>query len=317
MTAAFVGLGQLRERNAGQVFLNQRMRGRFADKQEVAARGAHRLAQWLAGEQVIAQVDRVPPLRAAAMGGQPAAGRCGFTVLFVMTILRRDELRRQRQDHVVSRGDQRGGHHGMEGFARPIAAHPRRTTLAVDGVGTERLGAVEGNQHMTAQTPEPVQALVTVQFAEHRREDRMQARRGHRVQQVANMVVARDLCHPEQRLSIRTPVSVLQLPLIRQNRRALHEKQRKRGQPDIGHGIAGVRAAPLVRKGRTALGQRVDHPLQRFHLPVESQEPAFGKRRGRPESLGRIRTAHRHRVAPSVHTNRVSPKARPDASHSH
>src|SRR5512144_860025 len=42
VTAAFVGLGHLRERNAGQVFLNQPMRGRFADKQEVevAARGA-------------------------------------------------------------------------------------------------------------------------------------------------------------------------------------------------------------------------------------------------------------------------------------
>jgi len=57
----------------------------------------------------------------------------------------------------------------------------------------------------------------------------------HRVQHIPNMAVARNLHHPKQRLAIRATmaVPVREVPLMGQERRALHEKRRKRRHADM------------------------------------------------------------------------------------
>ena len=83
---------------------------------------------------------------------------------------------------------------------------------------------------------------------------RMEALRLHRGQHIPNMVVARNLLHPKQRLAVRAtmPVPVRQMPLMGQERRALHEKHRKRRHADIGHEVLDVFPAPSGRPAQVA-----------------------------------------------------------------
>ncbi len=69
----------------------------------------------------------------------------------------------------------------------------------------------------------------------------------HRVQHSADVIVGRDLRHAEQRLAIRRLAPLLERALIGQKRFRLHEEQRKRRQPDVGHRID-TRLLPLVGK---------------------------------------------------------------------
>ena len=91
--------------------------------------------------------------------------------------------------------------------------------------------AVQGDQHMIPELAESFQAAGTLQFRHHLGEDRMEMVGIDRVQQRPDMVVTGDPVQAEQRLAVRAPLSLLQTALVRQERRALHEEQRKRHRP--------------------------------------------------------------------------------------
>ena len=55
--------------DAGNVLLDQRMQGRLADKQEMAARSEDGLTHRLIGEQIVAQIDWVEPGIVSTMAG--------------------------------------------------------------------------------------------------------------------------------------------------------------------------------------------------------------------------------------------------------
>jgi len=57
-------------------------------------------ADRLAGEQVVAQIDRLQPGVASAVTLQPAPNRPALAVLLVVTVLRHDEFRLQRHHPV-------------------------------------------------------------------------------------------------------------------------------------------------------------------------------------------------------------------------
>ena len=131
-TAAFDADDMARQVDAGDVFLNQRMRGRLAHEQEVASLGEHGLAHRLVGKQIVAEVDRVEPGIVGTVGGQPATCRTALTILFLRAILRGDELWLERHDMIVPRCNQGGTQHGMVVLGLAIAAPPLRALLAVD-----------------------------------------------------------------------------------------------------------------------------------------------------------------------------------------
>ena len=89
----------------------------------------------------------------------------------------------------------------------------------------------------------------------------LQGLRGHRIEQVANLVVAGDLMHAEQGLRIVVSMGLVHAPLKLQKREALHEKDRKRAQPRICHAVVHVLAPPAIGQ----LGQRLAHELH--HRP--------------------------------------------------
>ena len=91
--AALDHLLAARKVDPGGVFGDQRMRRWLADEDEMAADVQHRLAERLAGEQVVAEIDRIKRGVAPSMRGQPALGGGGLAILLLCPVLRGDECR--------------------------------------------------------------------------------------------------------------------------------------------------------------------------------------------------------------------------------
>src|ERR1700690_491920 len=94
---------QLRKLDPSQVFRDGGMGRRLADEQEMPARRPHRLADRLAGVEIVAEIDGIEPGIAWAMSGEPASRRHALAALLVVPILRHDELRLQRDDPAMAR----------------------------------------------------------------------------------------------------------------------------------------------------------------------------------------------------------------------
>ncbi len=69
-----------------------------------------------------------------------------------------------------------------------------------------------------------------------------------RIEQIADVVVARSLCHPEQAPGVAASLRYLQISLGIQERRALGEEDRERPHGGIGHGILHVIPHAIIRK---------------------------------------------------------------------
>lgn len=67
-----------------------------------------------------------------------------------------------------------------------------------------------------------------------------------------------DVCHPEQRLAVRATLTGQQLALMGQKRRGLHELNRKRPHPEVGHRNAAVAVPPAVRQDRADVAHRCE-----------------------------------------------------------
>jgi len=141
-------------------------------------------------------------------------------------------------------------------------------------------GAVQGDQHMIPKLAESRQATGTLQFGHHLGEDRVEVLGTGRVQQRPDMIVAGDPVQAEQRLTIRSPLSLLQTALVRQERGALHEEQGKRRQADVRHRIAHITSLPRVRQRVAAPAQRPE--IQDFHDP---EKPDFRRRGNSPKAF--------------------------------
>jgi len=144
----------------GDVFLDQGMRGRLADEDEMPVDGADGLAQGLAGEQIVAEIDRAKPGVVRPVGRQPPLRSGVLTVLFFRAILRGNEFWFERDDLVVPGSDQSYPQHRVEILLLALAALPGRAIVSMDVLGAEILGPVEGDQHMVSQPLERLQAAL-------------------------------------------------------------------------------------------------------------------------------------------------------------
>ena len=223
--------GQRREIDAGEVFLDRLMGRRLAHEQEVSVHRPHRLADRLAGEQVIAEIDRLQPGIAPAMALQPAPDRPAFTVLLLVTVLRHDEFRLQRHHPVVVGRHDRRRHQRVEVFGLVLAPLAARALLAMNLARRVIFGAVQGDQHMIPKPAKVLQAAGTLQFGHHLGEDRMEVVGADRVPQRPDMIVAGDPIQAEQRLAVRPALSLLQTTLMRQERRSCRKNRENADKP--------------------------------------------------------------------------------------
>ena len=216
------------------------------------------------------------------MALQPAPDRSAFTVLLIVTVLRHDEFRLQRHHPVVLGRHDRRRHQRVEVLGLVLAPLAGRALLAMNLVQHVIFGAVQSDQHVTAQLAESLQAARSLQFRHHLGDDWVEVVGADRVQQRPDMIVAGDPVETEQRLAIRAPLSLLQTTLVRQERRALHEEQGKRRQADVRHRIAHITSLPEVRQRVAAPAQRPDETIQDVH---DSEKPDFRRRGNSPKAL--------------------------------
>src|SRR5271165_6359437 len=233
-------------------------------------------SDWNRWPPSLESANRPQVREAGAVAGQPALGGVALAILLLRPVLRCDEFRRQRQDPLVARCNDAGTEEGVEVFRAAIGTPPCRTLPAFDLARAVVLGPVERDQ------PPPVQTLERRQGA--RRLDRLEEQpveRGRRgaVQHQAEVVVGGDRRHPEQRLAVRSAAAlrqplprVLARPLMRQERRASHEEDRKRRQADVRHRLIAVTPRPLapVRQTGADLAQPCEHLRNGDHLAKES-----------------------------------------------
>ncbi len=120
--------------------------------------------------------------------------------------------------------------------------------FTVDGGRREILESIQGHQQIHAdravglQMPQPMQRV-------HRVGEDGKHRAGrNRIEQIANLVVARGLCHPEQALGVAASHRYLQSSLEIQERRALGEEDRECPHGGIRHGIFYIITRTLIWK---------------------------------------------------------------------
>ena len=271
------GLAVLRENDARQVLAESGMRLRLAGEQEVSTHRLDRHADGLTGEQIVAEIDRLEMGISWAAGGQPAAGGSRLAVLLLVPVLRHDELRRQRQHMGVARRHHRCAEEAVEVFDPAVAALPARTLRAMDLARGEVLRSVERDQHVTAQTPERLEAATRLGLRDDLLEQPVEPSWRRAVQHLPDVVVCRDRRHAEQGLAIRPAVALRQRPLIRQKRRALHEEHSESRKPDVCHRVSDVAPPPLVRQASACLAHRHQQILENLHPIVESHSTAIRK----------------------------------------
>jgi hypothetical protein len=85
-----------------------------------------------------------------------------------------------------------------------------------------------------------------LQFAQRGGEGRMELHGLDRVEHGADLIFAGDPIHREQGLAVGPSVTRRQMPLMRQEGRALHEERRERSQAEVRHGVGRVLTLPPV-----------------------------------------------------------------------
>src|SRR5258708_5733902 len=257
---------------------------RLADEQEMPAHRPNRLADRLAGVEVVVKLEGRGAWVGGGGGGEPTSRRRALAVLLVVPVLRHNELWLQRNDPAMARRHQRRGHQRMEIFGRAAAALARRAARTMQLRRAVIFRAVERDQHMMPPPTKSRETAASFQHFERMGKMRIEAFRLHWVQHIPNMVVAWDLNHPKQRLAVRATmaVPVRQVPLMGQKRRALHEKRCKRRHSDIAHDVMDVFPAPLVRQTRTRPPQPRYTLLERSHTELVSDSPRPAHRLNAP-----------------------------------
>jgi hypothetical protein len=114
-----------------------------------------------------------------------------------------------------------------------------------------------------------------------------------RIQHGPDLIMGGDLGHSEQGLAIRALTTILELLLMIQKGRALHEEPRERGHPEVDHLADRVRAATLVGKPFQASSQRVQEGRQNAHPLPESNSFAPAN----PLCANRVKKSHPTQVA--------------------
>lgn len=153
----------------------------------------------------------------------------------------------------------------------------------MDFVGAVEFRSVQCDQYVPVQAAHRIQAAALVQFGHEIGEHRMKHGWFDRVEFGSDLTVTGDFAHAEQCLAVRPALSGLQMPLVCQKRRALHEERREPGHGEIGHVIGRVLAPPLVAKGPAATAKGIEKAVQDWHTSVESSFDAGWKSENGPD----------------------------------
>ena len=202
------------------------------------------------------------------MRRQPAPHGAALAVLLVLAILWDNELRLQRYRTVVAGADQRRGQQGVMVFHHAIAAFAGRAVRTVQLGRTVILRAIQRDQQMAPEDAQLVDRTGPLQFGERGGDRGVELLRLDRVEHGADLIVAGDPVHREQGLAVGPSMARRQMPLMRQEGRALHEKRGERRHAEIGHGVDRVPPLPLVGDRQAATANGSDQAVRRGGHPA-------------------------------------------------
>src|SRR5271163_1438280 len=132
----------------------------------------------------------------------PALDGVAFAVLLFRTVLRRDEVGKQRDDFGMAGGDRGRSQQGMIVLDPAVGALAREAMRAAELLRAKILGSVPGDQGSAAQ---PAEGLAQGRLGEqvlHALETGSQQRRIGQIEHVADVIVGGDR-DPEQGLAVR------------------------------------------------------------------------------------------------------------------
>ena len=213
---------------------------RLADEQDVKAVEERAAAEGLMGIEVVAQQRDGTGQIAGGVGLQPAFGGGDLTILFGVAILWRDEFGPQRDHLRLIRGHHHRGYGAVIVGDLARLMFEVRTLWAMNLLGGEIPGAVQGNQGGSMDGTKALEDFVFAERLVNAVIHRIERFRRDGVQHVPDLIVAGDGLDLEEALRVVVAPGGLHGLLMGQERRRLSEEHRKGPQAKVGHAIGGV-----------------------------------------------------------------------------
>jgi hypothetical protein len=186
----------------------------LAHQEEVQALLAGQGTTWLFAGEISAQQGHLIRRHGWGMGGQPPCARSLCAVLFVMPVLRHDGLGGQGEDLGASWAHADGGDGRVIIEGGAVRELTGETVGAMDGLRRKIIGPIECDQQLLPKDAKGVQHMVLFQAREDRKEHRIEGARRERIEQGADLIVTRNLCHAQQGLGVVATFGVLQPALV-------------------------------------------------------------------------------------------------------
>ena len=179
-----------------------------------------------------------------------------------------------------------------------VVALARRARRAMQCLGTEMFRAIQGDEHTPIQATHRGEPAAFIHIYENKGKNTVEVICRHAIQHGANLVVARYLPHPEQRVCVRPTQPFRHQLLVMQERRTLHMENRKCRQPKIRHCINNVLAGPLIRQCRASLPKRGYVGVEMVHPPIKADSAYRRKTRLKTQYTEPTRFTRRHIECP-------------------
>lgn len=157
-----------------------------------------------------------------------------------MAILRLNKLGRQGNDALLARRHQHRRDSDVAVQCLAIGELGLRAARAKNLLGRKEIRTIKRNQECIVERTKSVQQAMAVQIVPDLGHEWRQRLRRHRIECVANLVVAWDVMDPEQGGGVVLPLKLLHADLAVEKRRTLGEENRKRCECRILDFVASV-----------------------------------------------------------------------------
>ena len=162
----------------------------FDAEDEIATGLCNLFAHRLIGIQIIAQVNRTQRCVTRCVLIEPAVGGFGFAILFLMTVLRRDKLRAQRQHLAVADANQCGAQHDMVIFGLAKASKSGATLRTLNLVRVVEFRPIQCQKATPVENLERLKGLILLHLIKRYVESGVNVLTIDAIQLFSNMIVS-------------------------------------------------------------------------------------------------------------------------------
>jgi hypothetical protein len=137
-----------------------------------------------------------------------------------------------------------------------IAELTSQTVLATNGLGRKVIGGIEGHEKLRAKDPQRRQHAALFQTRKDLKKHGIEVAGGDRIEQLADLIVTRNLRHVEEGVDVILAFGTLQPALVFQKQWGLGKKDAKGAQNGIVDSVLGIGTRfAMVREVRDILAQ--------------------------------------------------------------